>query len=560
MIPRQHAAFFHLLCPLLIALNAINPSHAQDQGYRTEMGPVMERKMKELPMDVLGQDADGVVLQRSSPGNSIVLERYGNDLKLAGTGEFEPKRNGQELEAWYPIQFADKYLMVARDKPAKQDSAWFYVSRLSPASLVPEGDWSLLGSLDTKGRKLTFTMEHRGVKDFIVIGTKERATEAQFSSVQSPNGKSILFYTDYAMDKDEPDGYDLLVLDQDLQKRWSARLQLPHLESRFEHWESTVDDAGNAYLQGCLYFKGDEVAVKGKPNFEHRLMRVGSEGIEWDTPVALGDRFIKSCFTYEEEQDLYVAGFFAEDKSLEARGLYVQRIDPGTGTVVERFEIPFDLALFTAFYGADKGASAHGKFMKNPAQGIESLKMRSFARLPDGRLRVVGEVAWKEWIARTSSMPGTRITQNIERKDVNTYPVYHNEEMAVWTLGKNGAVERVDVVKKVQSVPYWELLAGYSRFWTGDGADQYLLFNDDPANLDVERISGERKTAKWNGGKGCVTLVHVKPDGTQERSTLFDIKDDEAALYVALTVQRSDHETWFFSKFKEQERWVRINH
>ena len=41
---------------------------------------MMERKMKELPVEVLGQDADGVVLQRSSPGNTIVLERYGNDL------------------------------------------------------------------------------------------------------------------------------------------------------------------------------------------------------------------------------------------------------------------------------------------------------------------------------------------------------------------------------------------------------------------------------------------------------------------------------------------------
>lgn len=521
---------------------------------------MMERKMKELPVEVLGQDADGVVLQRSSPGNTIVLERYGNDLKLGATGEFEPKRDGQQLEVWYPIQFAGNYLMVARDKPAKQDSAWFYVSRLSPASLVPEGDWSLLGSLDTKGRKLTFTMEHRGVKDFIVIGSKERATEVQFSSVQSPNEKSILFYTDYAMDKDEPDGYDLLVMDQELKKRWSARLQLPHRESQFEHWESIVDDAGNAYLQGCLYFQGDEVAVKGKPNFEHRLMRVGSEGIEWDTPITLGDRFIKSCFTYAEGADLYVAGFYAEDKSLEARGLYVQRIDPVSGAIAERHEIPFDLALFTAFYGADKGESVHAKFAKNKAQGIEALKLRSFARLPDGRLRLVGEVAWKEWISRTSNMPGRPISRNMEMKDVNTYPVYHNEEMAVWTLAKNGAVERVDVVKKVQAVAVWELLAGYSRFSTGEGSDQYFLFNDDPANLDVERISGDRKTAKWNGGKGCVTLVHVKPDGTQERSTLFDIKDDEAALYVGLTVQRSDHETWFFSKFKEQERWVRISH
>lgn len=543
-----------------LSLCLFHSARSQGPGYSTEMGPVMERKMKELPTQVIGQDADGVVLQRSDPGNAIVLERYGNDLKLSATSEFEPKKNGQELETWYPVQFADKYLMVARDKPAKQDSAWFYISRISATNLMPEGDWSLLGSLDTKGRKLTFNMERRGMKEWIVIGTKERGTEAQFSSVQSPNEKSIVFYTDYAMDKDEPEGYDLLVLDEDLKARWNARLQLPFQESQFDLWETTVDDTGNVYLQGRLYFQGDEVAVKGMPNYDHRLMRVGSEGIEWDTRISLEGRFIKSCFTYAEGADLYVAGFYAEDKSLEARGLYIQRIDPLSGEVHERQAIPFDLSLFTAFYGADKGATAHGKFMKNPAQGIEALKMRSFTRLPDGRLRVVGEVAWKEWISRTSNKPGIPISSTMEMKDVNTYPVYHHEEMAIWTLNKEGGLERIDVVKKAQVVSYWELLAGYSRFWTNGGADQYFLFNDDPANLDVERISGDRKTAKWNGGKGCVTLVHIKPDGAQERSTLFDIKDDEAALYVGLTVQRSDHETWFFSKFKEQERWVRINH
>lgn len=522
------------------------------------MGPIMERSIMQLPLGLVGQDGDGVILEREAEDGTVWLERFGNDMRLAHSSTFVPTKDGKGMQPWYVTEFADHYLVLARDKPEGQDSAWFHLGRLSPATLEPTA-WSPLSAVDTKGRKITFTMERCGFKNYMVLGSKERGTEVQCSSTQSPNERSILFYTDYAMAKDEPDAYDVVVLDDQLKKRWSACLQFPHAEEQFELWEASVDDEGNAYLQGCLYFDGDEVAVKGKPNFEHRLLRVGSDGIAWDAAITLGERFIKSCFTYAQGADLFVAGFYAEDKSMEARGFYLQRIDPATGTIAERHEVPFDRSVFTAMLGERKGAAQYGKFADNKAQGIEAMKMRSFTRLDDGRLRIVGEVARTEWVTRTTTNPHMGHGR-LKYKDQNTYPVYHRGGMFIWTLANDRSVQRVDVVKKEQAVPLWELLAGYDRFVPDGGDDQYILFNDDPANLDPERLAGEKGTAKWNGGKGCVTLVRLSPNGEQHRSALFDIKDDEAALYVGLSIKRTPQETWFFSKFKEQERWVRMMH
>jgi len=545
--------FSIVLLPFGFFLLAASSLTAQ-RAVEVTMGPEIVHKAKFPPPEMtIGADGTGIYVQRATSGDDIILERYGHDLNLELSRTLRPEWNGFPLEPWYMFQLGDGFHLVARYKDQKNDTAFFLSTRIDPMTLLPMEDWTTFGKVDTKGRKptISFFQGSRGTR--VAFGLKERGTETQFGSIGFDSGR--IFYTDYAMDEAEQDVHEFIMVDTEMTVQWNHRFALQETEGEFDRWETIVGPEDIVYMNGRKTNDRGKTVVDGKPNYVHRVYGLDGSGIVMEATIDLGEKFIKSASLKLIAGELCVTGFFAEDTSMESRGVYLQKIDFRSGAVTERVEHRFPQSTFVQLYGLEKGERAFDKFTQVPKNGIEYLKLSAVIPMPDGGLRMIGEIKWKDAINRTTPRPSP--SASLKYQKTTSSNIFYTRQILIIDLDSNGDLTRTSVVQKHQDVAYEQQFSSFSHFRSAENGQSFFLFNDHPENLVPFNIA-DGKVRKWNGQKGCVSLVELDDSGAQVRSSIFDIREEEFAVYSSITMRITDNERVILCGYKGNERWIRL--
>lgn len=541
-----------VLCIALLLFVSTQPLHGQSPA-EVFIGPEIPNSKKlEAPKNSLGSDDHGFYIERYADEMEVTLERYGNDLTLGKTSTFKPTFSGQPLRPWYVFENPTGISILARGRSEGTDSVIFLCSPVDPHTLVPTNAWVELGRVDTKGRKPTVSVQRGRRGTALVFGNKERGTETQFGSVT--NGTERVFYTDYAMSGEEHDVYDLTMVDADMREKWSIKLALDETEDEFDHWGTELDENGVVYLHGRKVAGGGKEVVGGLPNYVHRIYGVDDSGIRMDASVSLGERFIKSGHLEVNGSALTLAGFYADDASMEARGTYIVEIDSRSGTIIQQRIVEFPLALFTQLYGSEKGPSLHAKFATSKRNGIEMLKLRSVGHRDPGGYRIIGEIRWESQHARMTTKTGA--SPSVKYKRTSYTDMYHSEQMLVLDFSKDLELENTAVIQKKQEVAREE---EFSSALTIPGSnDRHLfVFNDHVANQsDLDLANAQPK--KWLGKNGYIALVELSETGVQTRTNILDIDKDQLAIDNTFVIKINEHEHVMLCRFTANERWLKI--
>jgi hypothetical protein len=533
-------------------------STAQKLPLEVHLGPEIKHKANfPEPEKAFSLEQHGIFIQRESDDPVIHLERYDHAMNLLSDNKFTPKRAGSTLEPWFLFKHDGDMMILARSLQKGSDSAWFHLSRIDPGTLEPAREWHDMGAVDTKGKKLTVHQGLHRQRDALIFSTRERGIEFQYSTVASENGEYRMFYTDYAMDKNEDDVYGFVVVDKDLTVLWKKNVSIGHLEKEFDHWSARMGDNGTVYLHGRKVKGGGDASMKGGvPNYAHHIIAIDEDGILFDKEVTLGSKGIKSARVDLRDGEMIMLGLYHEHESWEARGFFVHVFDPITGDRKQGTEHPFTASLFEQLFGSKTGTSEFNKYVKDKKNGIEQLKIDGIYRRGDGGYRLTCERRWKRNYQQTRNTPGGggRITYQ-----KTTYiPIFHGEEIISFDLDRDGQLARTTVIHKKQEVMNGQNFYSFTQRTGPDGDGTFYLFNDHPNNQTLD-ANDPGKVANWKGGKGCVSVVHVDDRGEQRRHALFNVREEETLLYPSMSIKISPTEQVILCRHKANERWLRLS-
>lgn len=539
---------FALSASLLCVFQYVN-----GQSPEITLGPeIIHKNGFPAPKKGLGADSSGFYVQRETEDDVITLERYAHDLTLQHSSTFSPSYRGEQIEPWYLYWQADHLFLVAKALQAGTDTALFLSTRVDRQRLTPLDDWKILGRVDTKGRKPTVSLYNGLRGTTLEFGSKERGTESQFSSDASEHGR--VFYTDYAMEEDERDIYDVLVVDNDMEVSWSHRVALDETEAEFDHWKTTLADNGVVYIHGKRTFGGGKAVVDGKPNYVFRVYGINETGMTMNATIDLGPKFIRACNLEVVGNVITLSGTYAEDASMETRGLYRWEIDALTGTTISRNEVQFPSELFVQLHGPDKGGKQYAKYLSSKKVGVDGLKINWTYALAGGTTRIICEIRWRTQLARTTTRPAA--SPSLKYEKTSYIPIYHTEQVLILDLDKNWNSMTTAVIQKAQEVAFDEGFSSVLDILATDG-QHYFLFNDHVDNLSNVDLA-EGKPTQWAGKKGCVSLVELQESGIQTRRAVVDIKEEETAIYTTIAVDMGEREKVVLCRYKGNERWLRL--
>lgn len=327
----------------------------------------------------------------------------------------------------------------------------------------------------------------------------------------------------------------LFVHDNQLNKLWSKNFNLPYSQERFQLRNVTVSNDGRVYVLAKVY---DEKSNKesrkknGKQEAAYKMVILRFDDTN-EKPkefvLSLAGKFVTDVtFKLAHNNDLYCAGFYANDKRGVIRGVFFTRINGQTGTA--------EVATSKELASADIARFDTEKD-KSGDEGLDSnFDFKRLVLRDDGGIVVIAE---QVYVTTSTTMSGNRM---------RTVYYYNNNEIFVTSIAPDGAIEWVRMVPKKQTFVDTNYFNGFSLMVSG--GNMYFLYNEDEDNIGKPLTAKPKRISSFKDAvAGMVTLSF---DGKMERSKIFNSKEDADALMApADGEQISPNELFFITtRFK----------
>ncbi|MCB9188782.1 MAG: hypothetical protein H6599_05825 [Flavobacteriales bacterium] len=192
--------------------------------------------------EVLKTEGDQIYVLKFVKQQTII-EVFDKNLNSIREIEVSEEMKGEELTYEGLVAFQDNFIILGsfKDKKAKTNS--LYYSTIN--KIGSQSNWVELVSMDY---------------------TQKRKAGGFSYDISQDSTKFMLYYNIPFENKEAPEKFGFLVLDEELKTIWQKDIELSYNESLFNVQNFEVDDNGNAYILGREY-AAKEDRVKRAPNY-----------------------------------------------------------------------------------------------------------------------------------------------------------------------------------------------------------------------------------------------------------------------------------------------------
>ncbi len=533
MIPIKQKLFRGFnACFLMLFL--ANTGYAQtDKGYTLTMGPEYEDKFLALPPDIFGFDETGYYTFQTKAAAYVgiafvpvktasvrfYLKKFGPDLKLIKTNEVD---FGDKLNDYQPLaamKNKNNFFYFYSWKDTKKRSQILAFRTIDPITLEVREDEKIITEVSFDGFP--------------------RQNNATFEIVQSRDSSKLMVHYQLPNKPDSPERFGVHLFTSELIPLWNKEFELPYLEKLFNINEFKVDNEGNCYLLGKLYFERRKENDGDEPNYTFKILELNPSLDRPDeTSINLPGKFLVDVhLDIMSNGDLICSGAYAQDRADLVKGVYYATLD-GTTKVLKK-ESSQQLAL--DMFEADKG---NGK-----PSGKKSFYRYDFKDLvlrEDGGAVLIGEENYSYTVS----------TYNGRTYTYTTY--YYRNDILVINIGPDGVIEATNRVNKSQVQANSTSLLSYGLAVTPSHLE--FIFNDRVENLN---ISPSAKPVTYGSGIGTksklvVSCVSMDINGNQTRQSLFSLKETDLYAIPTAIEQVSKHDVLMVLTKGKYRRLVKI--
>ena len=305
----------------------------------------------------------------------------------------------------------------------------------------------------------------------------------------------------------------LVVFDQQLEVCWDEVTQLPYVYAEYYPEKVLFSPEGDVFITGYTQFAYERFVDNGKPNFQFIILSFTGYGkIQTEFQIGLRRKIVSDFHvTLSEEGKLVGVGFYSENTSASAGGVFLTKIDPysqtATGGKLHAFSKAFDMGRVRL------GQKFEWNELSNNKGEFLHYYIRNF--LPDstgGGLLIAEQVILQEnYISFKEGYSPSQINYNFN-------------DLLIIKLSKEGQVSWVKKIPKKQRTLNDK--GKYSSISAVSSAkNHYLIYNDNGKNF-----SKNNKIRTFKGLQSVMALTHIDESGNYE-SFPIAINEEQGVLF-----------------------------
>ncbi len=510
--------------------------NAQPYQLTARWGEEIKANRRTTLNDIIGSDETGFYAIRTKASMfldfTFTLEHYGNDLRPINSVELELTTNGRQRTGEFAL-FANNeiYIFSSYADPQTRIND-LYVQQVSKKTLQATPPVSI-AKIDFNGQK--------------------RRNDGAFEFRQSRDKSKLLIYSKLPFEKNEPEKFELLVLDKEMKPLWQKQITIPYRDQLFDLESMRISNDGEVHLLGLVYKDKRTEIRKGEANYSYELLSYYDKGTrEERTPLSLAGKFITDMqIGILDNKDIVCAGFYSETGTLTIKGTYFLKLDAKTRTVITNTSKEFELDFITQNL-TEREARKVGRRAEND-KDIELFQFQLDQLVVDntGGVFMIGEQYFIKRRITTIRNPTTGAVTT--RTD---FLYYYND---IITIRINASGE----ILWSQKIPKRQLSTndgGASSSYTFGVRNGQLLFmyNDSPENINYNG-KGPVARAELNPNYGIVMLCSVSGSGEVKRQPVFGTKEVSVLIRPKVCEQISSNEFVLFGQRGKKQQFAILN-
>ncbi len=473
------------------------------------------KSKKTVYSKVLKTEGDLIYVLKFVKGETMI-EVIDRNLNTTNVYPVSEKMNGDALVYEGLVAFDDSFIILGSMLNKKEKTNSLYYSTITTSG--KQSDWEKLVSLDY--------LKKRKSGDFSY-------------DISQDSSKLMLYYNIPFEDKEAPEKFGFLVLDENLDKIWQKDIELSYNESLFAVTNFEVDDHGNAYVLGREY-AAKEDRVKRAPNYKYHILSYKNKGLDYkDYEISLENKFITDITFGFADDNIACAGFYSEKGTSSIRGTFYILIDSKSQKVLKSTYKDFEDDFLIQDLTEKQQEKAKKKAAKKD-KAIEAYEfdLRDFIIHSDGGVTLLAE----QYYVRVTTTTTTDANGNT--RTTTTYHYYYNDIIIV-DISKDGKINWTTKIDKYQHS-------------TNDGGfmSSYALMIDQDKlhmiyNMRAQHVyeKAERKELTKKEKKAYLTLfVTVEPDGEVVEEILIDNRQEETFIVPKLCEEFGDNQMFIFTQ------------
>jgi hypothetical protein len=509
---------------------------AQPYQLTARWGEEIKANRRTTLNDIIGSDETGFYAIRTKASMfldfTFTLEHYGNDLRPINSVEMELVTNGRQRVGEFTVYANNEIYIFSSYADSQTRINDLFVQQVNKKTLQLSPPISI-AKIDFQGQK--------------------RRNDGVFEFRQSRDKSKLLIYSKLPFEKNEPEKFELLVLDREMKPLWQKQITIPYKDQLFDLESMRVSSDGEVHLLGLVYKDKRTEIRKGEANYSYELLSYYDRGVrEERTPLSLTNKFITDMqIGILDNKDIVCAGFYSETGTLTIKGTYFLKLDANTRAVITNTSKEFDLD-FIAQNLTEREARKVGRRAANDKDN-ELFQFRLDQLVVDnvGGVFLVGEQFYVKRVTTTTRNPTTGA--------VNTqtdFHYYYNDIITIRIGAEGKIVWSQKIPKRQKSIND----GGASSSYTFGVRNGQLLFmyNDSPENINYNG-KGAVARAELNPNYGIVMLCSVSGSGEVKRQPVFGTKEVNVLIRPKVCEQISSNEFVLFGQRGKKQQFAILN-
>lgn len=437
---------------------------------------------------------DGVHISNFAKGSSTDhhLTVYDKELKVVREVPISFELGKEKLLHQFVVQSKNDYYVFASTWDSKTDKNTLYFQRLDHQTLSPKG--GLKKVLET----VSGTARQNGRMDFRY----------------SPDSSKILVYSNPFLKKDEPEQFEFVVFDRDMNPIWTRKATLPYEERQNRINDAVVDNNGNVFIMDEEGYVDDRFCG-GCPtvNSNHIVFAFSQDS---EKPIELlldpGDKHLVNMkFHFNSKEELICVGFSAKDASTHVSGVYFLKINTKSKEVIEAKDSSFGLEKPFYLY-----------------------VFRQIIPIENGGYILLGEY-YDHIRTETAGANGA------------SYPSheYTFDNILIVGIDNSGGIKwQTEIPKHQHSTNNGGVYSSFGAMAFDDHI--MLIYNDHIDNLGVDFGKNRPKNFGHTKKKGVVVQADVTFDGKITQKKLFGFDELDVILYPKMFIRIDEEHMLMF--------------
>ncbi|MDR0872201.1 MAG: hypothetical protein LBN27_01870 [Prevotellaceae bacterium] len=335
----------------------------------------------------------------------------------------------------------------------------------------------------------------------------------------SPDQSKLLFvFREAAKKKDTDDSYQLLMVDNQLQKIWEKKTTSPTFA------DITVDNEGNLYTAYKKY--------SDKKNYNYILAKYSANGSEKRFTVNMNDYLYQDCHLIASaDNHLLVLGYFSHKTDNNKTGgcFFAMNDDFSKAENITFQDIPLDILTL---HDKKKLPERYDDYEFNEPLYGENGDVVICSEVNSLKERTHTDIRWSNNVGGSSAFQNERLgystmttktTQSVRHyfRDVYVFKISGNKLLYMKRVPKDQSASETN---KIEGLPNISDKMSYEVFLSGDNV--VLIFTDDKKNMKTNENSKEIENIFAGSAfsplykYGTLVSVTLDKDGKQTKQTV----------------------------------------